>query len=208
MRTRRLFIALPLPETVRRALAAEGRALPARCFRPLKEENLHVTLVFLGDTPDAALGAVEEAMRDAAGAFVRGAGAPIAACVGGLGAFPGPGEPRVVWAGLARGAVEAGELSGALRVRLRRAGVRFDGKPFAAHITIAYARRDPGPAGTREAGEAFTEALRRRGAGGPRPMEAGSFDIGEMVLLESLLRPGGSEFIPVCRVPLGAQRNP
>ncbi|GEM_PF-1460827 len=249
-KVRRLFIALPLPEEVRRRLAGEARTLPERFFRPLKEENLHLTLAFLGDTPDPARETVEEVMGETAAAFAERFPDPVTAEIGGPGAFPHPGSPRVVWMGLARGAGEAGVLAEALGKGLRRAGLRFDGKPFAAHITIAYARRDLPPGGMTEAGEVFLDFLRRRGAvtrhagaggeGGRREARGAggggvgrgrsmdgtggtektggavtghvgaggmTFPLGEMVLMESELRPGGSVFTPLLRAPL-VRMNP
>lgn len=199
-KTRRLFIALPLPGHIRSRLADMRQDLPAGYFRPLKEENIHITLVFLGDTPDSGLAAAESAAREAAEEFAAGTHAPFAAELGGFGAFPHPGEPRVVWVGLSRGGIEAGRLSENLRRRLRRSDLRFDSKPFAAHITVAYARRDLGRAGLKEAGAAFTDMLRRRGSRKPRAGE--TFEFGEMILMESGLRPGGSVFAPVLRIPV------
>ena len=52
----RLFIALPVPEDVRRALTETQDALRKRGVRGrfTRPENLHMTLVFLGNAPDPA----------------------------------------------------------------------------------------------------------------------------------------------------------
>jgi 2'-5' RNA ligase len=213
VRPLRLFLALPLPGDVRTGLKKIQAALPGKYFRGLKAENFHLTLAFLGDTPEGRAPEIEACMRETCENIAAFEGS-----LGGPGAFPHGGEPRVVWVGLAAGTVQAGCLAEALRRGLRRAGVRFDGKPFKAHITVAYARRDLGRDDLRKAGEAFLEYLKSRGraAGDGKPGAAalgdtasGSASIGErrflfeeVVLMRSDLCPGGSVFTPLCRASL------
>lgn len=47
----RLFVALDLPDDVRDALAAAGRAADPDVWRPVRPEALHITLAFLGPRP-------------------------------------------------------------------------------------------------------------------------------------------------------------
>ena len=55
----RLFVAVDLPETAVRRLAGHGRALAdAGGWRALNEAAIHVTLVFLGERPEAAVEAI------------------------------------------------------------------------------------------------------------------------------------------------------
>src|SRR3989442_13064809 len=92
----RLFVALNLPDRVRRALwdaAAPVRdlRLPVRWVSP---EGIHLTLKFLGEVA----GEQEPELRAALTRAARGgAGAPLA--VHGFGAFPDYPRPRVIWAG-------------------------------------------------------------------------------------------------------------
>jgi RNA 2',3'-cyclic 3'-phosphodiesterase len=86
----RLFIAVHLPtELTDRAAALLPAALPA--LKRVKPELMHVTLAFLGWTPDDRLGAVNEAAR-AAAAGHRSFDLSLA----GAGRFPLSGRPRVV----------------------------------------------------------------------------------------------------------------
>src|SRR5260221_14149376 len=109
----RLFVEVPLPsELTARAAALLPAALPAT--RPVRAELMHLTLAFLGWTPDGQLDAVVAAARAAA------TGQPaFELSFAGAGRFPPTGRPRVVCLGigggqgalatLARGAT--GELS-------------------------------------------------------------------------------------------------
>ena len=94
----RLFVALNLPDVVRRALweatsALRDRDFPIKWVRP---EGLHLTLKFLGEVDDAR----ERELRDALQRAVAG-GKTLPLALGGFGVFPDFSRPRVVWVGVA-----------------------------------------------------------------------------------------------------------
>ena len=119
----RLFIAIQLDRTLRQALvrAQESLARQGVRGRYTPPENLHLTLAFLGECPEAepVLEAVEKVDFQ-----------PFSLALDGFGRF---GD--LWWAGLA----ESGELTACVR-RLRRAladaGLPFDRKRFRPHITL------------------------------------------------------------------------
>ena len=120
----RLFAAIELDEGMRRAVASvqdELRHRGARGrFSPV--ENLHLTLAFIGEYPDAAeaLACVESVPLT-----------PFELRLRGLGAF---GD--LWWLGLADSPpLEA--CARRLRRALAEAGIPFDRKRFSAHITLA-----------------------------------------------------------------------
>ena len=83
----RSFIAIPILGREAAVLARAGRAL--RAGRPVAEENLHLTLAFLGDLGAEALGEVDAALSG-----LRAA--PVDLRFGGPGA-PGGGAAPLVW---------------------------------------------------------------------------------------------------------------
>lgn len=188
----RLFFAIPLPTGVRTALAAAAAAvLPDRTFRLIPEENLHITIAFLGETSD------QEARRarvilplDA-----EGGASEHTMELGTVGAFPRMRDPRVVWVGVRRGRERLSALHGSLTAALRDAGIDYDKKEFHPHLTLAYRRRgrgsDPkGPGGRAEertAAVAALEALREE-LGDAR----WSFPCPGITLYESRLTAGGA----------------
>ena len=87
----RAFAALALPEAVRFDLMLLQQGLPLP--RPVPPENLHLTLVFLGELPERRLDDIDLAFR-----AVRAPGFEMA--LAGLGLFGGA-KPRVVYAGAA-----------------------------------------------------------------------------------------------------------
>lgn len=135
----RLFVGLPLPDPARDALAVELRAL--REFdadvRWTRVEQLHVTLVFVGEVaPDVA-----DAIRGALRAMPWPAPLPLG--LAGLGRFPARGPARVVWAGVA-GLREALEATTALATSIAQVlephGIRREARPFHAHVTLGRVR--------------------------------------------------------------------
>ena len=95
----RLFIAIELPSNVRRTLADHiqhlKEAVPEVSASWAREENLHLTLKFLGDTELTKVERLTQAMQRAADA-VRPCEINIESC----GAFPPNGRPRVLWIGV------------------------------------------------------------------------------------------------------------
>ena len=142
----RLFFALPLPETLKQALAALqaerlGQGLMAAWPRP---EGMHLTLAFLGERPEAAWPPLQ-----ALGARVAARHAPFPLRTACLGGFPSPSAARVLWLGLeAEPRLEA--LAADLTAALEGAGFPREVRPFRPHVTIARPRR-PGPVDLRGA---------------------------------------------------------
>lgn len=133
----RLFLAVPLSDTVRAALAERlagalgGQPLPGRRVAP---ENWHLTLRFLGDT-DAATGRrLVETMREIA------LGPPFAMEFGGLGAFPRALRAQTLWLGVQSGIPELRALAAVVEQAVTAAGFARDDRPFAAHLTLSRLR--------------------------------------------------------------------
>jgi 2'-5' RNA ligase len=97
----------------------------------VEEENIHLTVKFLGDVADKDVPAIKEAL----------AGVPFAPMVfriSGFGAFPGMDRPRVIWAGLEPGEVIV-ELHEEVESALTGLGFQKD-RDFSPHLTIGRVR--------------------------------------------------------------------
>ncbi|MBI5851404.1 MAG: RNA 2',3'-cyclic phosphodiesterase [Planctomycetes bacterium] len=135
----RLFVGLPLPDPARDALAVELRALREldADVRWTRVDQLHVTLVFVGEVgPDLAV-----AIRGALRAMPWPAPLPLG--LAGLGRFPARGPARVVWAGVA-GPREALDATTALATSIAQVleplGIKREARPFHAHVTLGRVR--------------------------------------------------------------------
>jgi 2'-5' RNA ligase len=149
----------------------------------VKPENLHLTLRFLGD-----LG--ESGVSRAGGAVTRGAESVPAfeAALGGLGMFPNPRRPRVVWFGLAQGEMEATRLAAAVNGALEGDGFGSPDKPFRSHITLARVRE----------GARGLEAL---GAYAPPPPPPPAI-LDRVALMKSELHPAGARYTALAEIRL------
>jgi RNA 2',3'-cyclic 3'-phosphodiesterase len=182
----RLFIAIPVPSDIAaRAAAILPTALPG--LRRVKPENLHVTLAFLGQTPDERIGDVTEAAREAAAPVSQ---FPLA--FDRAGRFPERGRPRVVWLGIADGAPSVLELGQGVYAALRSRGLRFDDRPLAPHLTLARVPEDATTAEAKTVGAAL-EGL---------PVESLRFEVTDIAVVQSVLSPKGARYTALATVPL------
>lgn len=153
--------------------------LPHGGVRWTKPDQLHLTLWFLGDVPSPRLPELSGAL----GGALAGAGR-FRLRLDGLGAFPSPQAPRVLWVGL------AGDLTRLLDVqgRVARAAGEFgdhqEARPFHPHLTLGRVNRTE--ARVSRAFQAFLAEARN-----PAPCE---WEVREVRLLRSQLRPSGAEY--------------
>jgi RNA 2',3'-cyclic 3'-phosphodiesterase len=135
----RLFVAVPLDESARAAVAAvvdrvrEGEP-PGRGVRWVRLDGLHVTLRFLGPTAESRVPDVAAAVRAAANDVE-----PFAFRISGAGSFPPTGRPRTIWLDIDEGADDLSALAARLDDALSDVGWDRDRRPFRAHLTLARA---------------------------------------------------------------------
>jgi RNA 2',3'-cyclic 3'-phosphodiesterase len=185
----RLFVALDLPEHVRRGIVEWQRIeLIDPALRPIGPQSLHVTLAFLGYLPEKAVAELQDTIAAVA------AEAPRLA----LDAEPAGrprGRPRIY--ALAGESPQAVALQSRLESELvSRRLYEPENRPFWPHVTVARVRpeqrgsrrparvsRSPGP---------LPEALRE------------PFSAVRITLYRSTLRPQGAEYAPLAQVGLPA----
>jgi RNA 2',3'-cyclic 3'-phosphodiesterase len=141
----RSFVAVSLPAEVRARLMAAAQELaselPAvRWTR--KAENLHITVKFLGDIPEAKLAVF--------GAALAAALAPLPAfeiAIAGLGAFRSLRRASVVWAGVEDASGALAEVASIVERIAAETDVSADAVPglsdqrvFRAHVTVGRAK--------------------------------------------------------------------
>ena len=134
----RLFIAVDLDAEARAAIAAEQRRLgeaagsPAdRSLRWVRAEQIHLTLVFLGEIADARAPAIVDVIERP----VRQR--PFDLTFAGIGVFPPRAAARVLWLGTVEGAEALAALERELATRIGRCGIVLEERPFRPHLTLA-----------------------------------------------------------------------
>jgi len=133
----RLFLAVPLPDEVREAIRGFQERLvhKVRNVKWVNPNSMHITLKFLGDTPEHLIPNIKDAVRLAAAVV-----APVELEVAGLGAFPSPATPRVLWVGLVGDTIGIAGLSARLNEELQTLGFEPEKRPFSAHVTLGRGR--------------------------------------------------------------------
>lgn len=189
----RAFVAILLPDTVRAALGVEIERLRTfgRNVSWVAPDNLHVTLKFLGNVEPARLDDAVSALTVAAAAV-----APFELAIVGLGAFPSPTRPRVLWAGLAAGADAAAKLARSVDSALAGHGFPPEDRPFAGHVTLGRVRE---PRGDPRLASALTAGAGHRFGGLP---------VDRFALMRSDLSSRGAHYSIVAAWPLSASPDP
>jgi 2'-5' RNA ligase len=134
----RTFIGLDLGKPIRDRLVVlqEKLAAGASEVKWVEPDNLHVTLLFLGEVDQRAVIDVCRAAEQAAAAI-----AAFPLTVAGVGCFPNARRPRILWAGVSAGAAETIALHDALEAPLLELGCyRREERKFTPHVTLGRIR--------------------------------------------------------------------
>ncbi len=135
----RLFVAIELNDDVRAALVRAQDSLRPRCdgVRWIPAEQLHLTLKFIGEVPEAEINRLVDAVREVA------AGSPgftmgLTSC----GCFPPRGAVRIVWGGADEPSGMLVQLADTVNRKLEPLGVATERQEFSSHVTIGRVRED------------------------------------------------------------------
>jgi len=177
----RLFVALDLPEDVRRGLHDLMGSLKKACpnARWVHPESMHITLKFIGHVPDEKREAIEQALLRIVAAE------PVDIAFRGLGFFPNERRPKVLWCGV-QASPNLAALAADIENALEPAGVERESRAYVPHLTLA--RIDQEKAG-RTGVEKLVKACLELGA-----TDFGSAHATEFYLYESVLKRSGAEY--------------
>lgn len=122
----RLFLAIELEEAPRHALMDAIHALKTQCRgRWTRRENLHLTLEFLGELPDA---------RDVVQTMDAISAPPFELTLTGLGRFRQKGGD-LIWYGVTFSPALM-DLQHKLHAELKERGFRLEHRPYKPHLTL------------------------------------------------------------------------
>jgi len=175
----RAFIGVPISEDVRAALAQEQARLRPTGARVgwVAPENIHITLVFLGDVFAAQLPALAAALDETAAEY-----APFRVAAAGLGFFGSPRAPRVLWAGLRDPENRLAALQRRIAERVSALGLKLEDRAFHPHLTLGRVRASRGAA-------ALTAAV-----GSANDTPYGGIGVDRVLLLQSHLQSQGVRY--------------
>jgi 2'-5' RNA ligase len=173
----RVFVAVDIPEEVRRALAEFARPLAVlrSGARWVRTEGMHLTLKFIGEVSPEKVERINAAL-----AGVKSS-APVEMIFRGTEFFPNAKHPRVFWAGIEATPNLAG-LAAHIEAQLEPLGIPREQRAFHPHLTLARFKDERGLPELRA-------AIEKAGT-----VEFGACTAREFHLYESKLKPGGAEY--------------
>ena len=192
MPTLRTFIAIDLDRELKAEIERVQECLrqqvAPRSIRWVKPGAIHLTLKFLGDTPSDRVGAVKEAMVEAALQV-----SPFTFRVSNLGCFPNTRRPRILWAGLEDPTGSLTSLRDAIEAQVVPLGFPTETRPFRPHLTLGRVQRHASKSEVIEAGAVVFNS----------PVGAiGEMAVTSVAFIKSDLRPGGAVYTTLAEASL------
>jgi 2'-5' RNA ligase len=126
--TKRLFVAIDLPESTRQMLAALDPHV--RGVRWTDPAQMHLTLSFLGEVPDET----NLVLREKLSAIEFGA---FFLSIVGVGTFSAKGAPKIIWIGVGKAHPHLFQIHKRVQEAALAAGLEPELRPWHPHITIA-----------------------------------------------------------------------
>ena len=126
--TKRLFVAIDLPESTRQLLASLDPQI--RGARWIDPAQMHLTLAFFGDVADD----IDLALRERLNAIEFGA---FFLPITGVGMFSAKGAPKIIWIGVGKAHPHLFQIHKRVQEAALAAGLEPELRPWHPHVTIA-----------------------------------------------------------------------
>lgn len=135
----RAFIAIDLPPEVLHCLDDVSQQLKQELggapVRWVPVENIHLTLKFLGDVSESNIDMLTDFLQSTVSNVKQ-----FEFSVGGLGAYPKPHRPRVIWVGV-EAPPELMTAQRSVESEMSRLGYARERRPFNPHLTLGRVSR-------------------------------------------------------------------
>jgi 2'-5' RNA ligase len=187
----RSFIAVEIPariqDAIAQSIASVKNALPRTLVRWVAQQNVHLTLKFLGDVSSTNLERLAEAVGKEAASH-----GTFSISVGGLGAFPSTRRARVIWLGL-KAPPDLEALRRGVEIVTTQLGYGPEERPFSPHLTIGRVGQNISAVDLQHI-RAVLEAA--------KVGEIGTLHVEAVHIFKSDLRPGGSVYTHLYSLPM------
>ncbi|MCL4217815.1 MAG: RNA 2',3'-cyclic phosphodiesterase [Candidatus Hydrogenedentes bacterium] len=175
----RAFLAIELPDALKTRLVEVAKRLgssraPVLWTRP---GNMHLTLRFLGDVSDEQGRQLSDYLAGEYNGFER-----FQLNIAGIGVFPNPRAPRIIWAGVYCSDASLERVQHIAEQGAQRIGLKPEKRAFRPHLTIGRVRQ------SRKTGSDFRRLLDLE-----HDFDGGRIDVLEVSLFSSELKPSGAE---------------
>lgn len=179
----RTFIAVAVPCTAELKPVLQLLREMGSAVTPVAADNLHLTLKFLGDTDPGRVSDIGDVITEETAGL-----SAFSMDLVGLGAFPRPQRPSVIWAGI-QAPESLIDLASRLEKRMRKLRFPKDRHEYNPHLTLARVRRKPP--------QELFELLAENTA-----TPFGSVEIDAVTLYQSELKPDGAKYSALAKAAL------
>ena len=193
----RAFIAIELPATILHQLGEiEARLkpqMPPDCIRWVRPDSIHLTLKFLGQVPSDQIALITSSLKNAmTSQHVFGLE------VTGAGCFPDLHHPRVIWVGVKEdgGGHQLQHVQRAVESAISPLGYPTEARDFSPHLTLGRLARDVRTLDLKKVGDVI---------GASQVGSLGRWDVTNVALIKSDLRPTGAVYTVLARAPLAVR---
>ena len=185
----RLFIAIDLPEHVKKEIGELLNILKKydADIKWLLPENIHLTLKFLGATPESLVARIREALLPLVSSYE-----PFYITIQSTGVFPSKKYPRIIWIGIVDSDILK-ELRDRIEIAMSLLGFLREDKKFHPHLTLGRVRAQRGMISLMEELDLFHDK------------QFGSFRVDQVKLMKSELKQKGAEYRCLHTIPLGVE---
>lgn len=186
----RAFLAFELPPAIKEQVRHVSEELKRSKMdvRWVRPENIHLTVVFLGNVREGDISAMAREIEHVSCGFH-----PFEICLKGIGIFPDRRRPRVLWVGYDGDIERMATLREVLYERLMPFEIKEEKRQFKPHLTLGRFR-NPGRRRT-----LLDDVIKQH-----EGLSSPSFKAGELVLFKSELRPQGPEYTKLYSWPMSA----
>jgi 2'-5' RNA ligase len=183
----RIFIAVDIGDAIRKRTTAfqEKLSSSASGVKWVDPKSMHLTLLFLGEVETLEIVSICRIVKEKASEIP-----PFMLEVAGLGAFPTPRRPKILWLGVRQGASELGQIHDALEEPLLELGCyRREDRAYTPHLTLGRLSQEEGG----EWGPIFAKHADWHG---------GAAEVSEVLVMSSELRREGPVYSVMGRAKL------
>ncbi|MEA2038786.1 MAG: RNA 2',3'-cyclic phosphodiesterase [Thermodesulfobacteriota bacterium] len=188
----RSFLAFELPPEIRAVIFHVSHEIKKslsdlRCVKP---ENIHLTMVFMGNVHYEDLDQINKAVSSVCRRY-----GPFNISIKGAGVFGGRRSPRVLWVGLNGDLERMSYFRDALQKHLKPFGIRQEKRRFSPHLTLGRFRKGDRPEGHLDT--ILSRYLK---------LDSPVCPLGELIQFKSDLRPGGAVYTRLNTWPLSGKK--
>jgi RNA 2',3'-cyclic 3'-phosphodiesterase len=183
---KRIFIALKVEagETLKNMISSLRKGLSTERIKWTEIGNIHITLVFLGDTENIMIKAISSMLKEKCAGSGR-----FELIIKGLGVFRDMHDPRIIWTGIEPSG-KLSDLNNLIVKGLKGLNIKMENRPYNPHLTLGRIKH----LNDKEVLKSLLEQFQNS--------EMQIIHVDEVILYESILLPTGPLYKPLERVNL------